>query len=104
MGKTDGPICPVAAVLACRAIRGGQTGPFFKFQDDKPLTKAIFTQKIRQALQELGLPCKDFAEHSFRIGAATAAAKAGIEDSTIRMMGRWNSSAFLAYIKHHGSS
>lgn len=36
--------------------------------------------------------------HSFRIGAATSAAKAGIEDSTIHMLGRWSSSAFLVYI------
>ena len=33
---------------------------------------------------------------SFRIGAATTAAKAGLEDST--MLGRWNSDAFLSYI------
>ena len=65
VGKTDDPFCPVAAVLAYMVIQGGQTGSFFKFQDDKPLTKAIFTQKIRQPLQELGLHCKDFAGHSW---------------------------------------
>ena len=38
---------------------------------------------IRKALQELGLPSQDFAGHSFCICAATAAAKAGVEDSQI---------------------
>ena len=99
VGKTGCPLCPVAAVLAYMAIRGDQAGPFFKFKDNKPLTKASFTQEIRAALQAVGLPYENFAGHSFRIGAATAAARAGIEDSTIRMMGRWNSSAFLLYIR-----
>ena len=36
---------------------------------------------------------------SFRIGAATAAAQAGVEDSVIQLLGRWSSAAFLAYIR-----
>jgi hypothetical protein len=99
MGKTGCSLCPVAAGLAYMARRGTQLGPFFKFQDNKPLTKDKFTQRIREALQAVGLPYQDFAGHSFRIGAATAAARAGIEDSTIQMMGRWSSSAFLMYIR-----
>lgn len=99
VGRTGCSLCPVAAVLAYMAIRGSQMGPFLKFVDDKPLTKDSFTRKTREALQAVGLPYQDFAGHSFRIGAATAAARAGVEDSTIRMMGRWSSSAFLSYIR-----
>lgn len=99
VGKTGCPLCPVTGVLAYMAIRGDQPGPFFKFGDNKPLTKSSFTHEIRAALQAIGLPYQNFAGHSFRIGAATAAARAGIEDSTIRMMGRWSSSAFLAYVR-----
>lgn len=99
VGRTGCKLCPIAAILAYMARRRCQEGPFFKFRDNKPLTKAAFTQRICEALQTIGLPYQDFAGHSFRIGAATAAARAGIEDSTIRMMGRWSSSAFLTYIR-----
>jgi len=99
VGKTECPLCPVSAVMAYMLSRGDQPGPFFKFADNRPLTKPCFTTKIREALQAIGLPYQDFAGHSFRIGAATAAARAGIEDSTIRMLGRWSSSAFLSYIR-----
>ncbi len=80
------------------ANRRDGAGPFFMFKNKKPLTKAVFTHKIRGVLQAIGLPYQNFAGHSFRIGAAAAASRAGIEDSTIRMLGRWSSSAFLAYI------
>lgn len=99
VGRTQCQLCPVAAMLTYMANRGTKEGPFFTFQDGRPLTKPQFTTRIRAALQELGLPYQDYAGHSFRIGAATAAAKAGIEDSTIKTMGRWSSSAFLAYIR-----
>lgn len=99
LGMTGCCLCPVAAVTSYMASRGTKGGPFFMLQNGTPLTKTKFVGEVRAALEMLGLPAKDFAGHSFRIGAATAAAKAGLEDSTIRTLGRWNSSAFLAYIR-----
>jgi len=81
------------------ASRGPEPGPFFKFKDDTPLTKAKFSSSIREALLRIGLPYMNFAGQSFRIGAATAAAKVGLEDSTIRKLGRWSSAAFMTYIR-----
>lgn len=46
VGKTGCVLCPVSAVLSYMAKRGDQPGPFFKFGDNKPLTKANFTVKI----------------------------------------------------------
>ena len=63
-----------------------------------PVTKSWLVQQIRAVLSSLGLPQDEYAGHSFRISAATSAALAGVEDSTIQTLGRWQSAAFLQYI------
>ena len=75
------------AVLGYLVVRGHGPGPLFKFKDGHSLT--------RQRLQVAGLDCIKYCGHSFRIGAATTAAKKGMEDA-IR---RWRSLAYLEYIK-----
>ena len=99
VGRTRCELCPVAAVLSYLAVRGSSQGPIFIDSRQQPLTKAKFVARIRNILAEAGYPSHQFAGHSFRIGAATAAAQAGIEDSTIQALGRWHSSAFLTYIR-----
>ena len=80
-------------------VRGTFEGPFFRLSNGQPLTKSYFISEVRQALQAVGLPYQNFAGHSFWIGAATTAAEVGLEDSLIRILGRWNSDAFLSYIR-----
>ena len=99
VGRTGDDLCPVAAVAAFIVKRGKTPGAFFLFPDGTPLTKAKFIEIMRNAVGELGLPKEHFAGHSFRIGAATAAARAGMEDSLIMTLGRWSSAAFLRYIR-----
>ena len=99
LGHTNSPLCPVTALLAYMASRRDTPGPFFRDDRGRPLTKATFVHGIRQALSQLGFPAEQFAGHSFRIGAATAAAQAGLEDSVIQALGRWSSAAFLLYIR-----
>ena len=56
-------------------------------------------QSISSALSTAGLDDKSYSGHSFRIGAATAAAAAGIPDHLIKMLGRWESSAYQLYVR-----
>ena len=54
---------------------------------------------VRQALRQAGISPAGYSGHSFRIGAATAAVQAGLEDSVVKMLGRWESSAYQRYIR-----
>ena len=74
VGKTCDDLCPVSAVLACLAARQADPGVPFQFEDGKLLTPTIFTNRVREALEALGLHSINYAGHSFRIGAATTAA------------------------------
>ena len=48
-------------------------------------------------LAAANIDMSQYCGHSFRIGAATTAARAGVEDSLIKTMGRWESVAYLRY-------
>ena len=85
------------ALLHFLRLRGLKVGPLFIWQDGTPLQKPQFTKAVKLALTQAQLPAKKFAGHSFRIGAATTAASAGLEDSTIQTLGCWKSSSYLLY-------
>lgn len=99
LGKTGKDLCPVSALLGYIAVRGAQQGPFFVDTKSHPVCKSWFVAELRKVIAVLGLPQDQFAGHSFRIGAATSAALAGMEDSSIQLLGRWQSAAFLRYIR-----
>ena len=99
LGHTNNCLCPVSALLSYLALRGNSPGPLFHWQNKTPLSKPKFVDHVRQALLSANLPAHLYAGHSFRIGAATTAAAAGIEDSTIQTLGRWKSSSYLLYIR-----
>ena len=99
LGRAEGDICPVAALLSYLAERGLEPGPLFQFHDTRPLTRQSFVAEIRSALTLAGMNPSLYSGHSFRIGAATSAAAAGIEDSIIKTLGRWSSNAYQTYVK-----
>ena len=53
---------------------------------------------LRLLLQQAGLNRSEYSSHSFRIGAATTAAAAGIPSWMIKSLGRCASNAYLSYI------
>lgn len=100
MGRTGKSLCPVSAMLAYLAVRHpGEDGPLFKFADGKPLTRDRFVVNIREALVAAGVDPAPYSGHSFRIGAATTAAKKGVGDAAIKMLGRWKSAAYQLYVR-----
>jgi len=52
------------------------------------LSKTKFVEATHKVSSAANLPFKNYAEHSFRIGAEATAETAGLEDSTIQMLGR----------------
>ena len=99
VGVTGAELCPVTAILLYIELRGARPGAFFLDSSFRPVTKPWFIQKVRELLNSVGAPHLQFAGHSFRIGAATAAAMVGVKDSMIQTLGRWHSAAFLQYIR-----
>ena len=99
VGRTRSHICPVAAILAYLAIRPPLPGPLFLYADGSPLTRTGLVSAVRSALSGSGADLSRYTGHSFRIGAATSAALAGLPDSLIQTLGRWRSSAYLRYIR-----
>ena len=82
-----------------RKMRGNVQGAFFAFPDGSPLLRREFDEALKQLLTFCGLNSQQFKGHSFRIGAATAAAARGESDAQIRAAGRWVSDAFKSYIR-----
>ena len=88
VGKTGNSLCTVTAILTYMVARGPGPGPFFFFQDGKPLTRARFVARVKETLAAAGVDHSSYSSHSFRSGAATAAAKQGVSDVTIKMFAR----------------
>ena len=91
--------CPVHIILDYLSLRGSMPGPLFRLADGSPVSRAIFNDKLSMAIKYCGLDPSRYKGHSFRIGAASYAADAGMSDSQIRALGRWKSDAFHKYIR-----
>ena len=98
-GRSQSDVCPVAALLNYLAIRPAAEGPLFIHANGTPLLKRQFVAGVRKALAAAGMDSSAYSGHSFRIGAATSAAAAGIPDHLIKTLGRWESSAYQLYIR-----
>ena len=99
LGRTESPICPITAILPFLAVRGNQPGPLFILKDGRMLTRQLFSKFLDNILDKLHLKCDQYNTHSFRIGAATSAKEAGIDDLSIKMLGRWRSDTYQQYIR-----
>ncbi|XP_052098932.1 uncharacterized protein LOC127733656 [Mytilus californianus] len=97
-------ICPYTILLEYIQIRKefspiNQTDPLFITIDKKPLERQYFLTCIKKVLDICGFNSSHYNGHSFRIGAATSAGKAKIEDHLIKTLGRWSSDSYIRYIR-----
>lgn len=99
LSRTGAPLCPVSALLDYLSTRGPEPGPLFLRSNGQPLSRAYLVTQVHSALKEAGLNVQHFNGHSFRIGAATTALQSGISDAKIKLLGRWESSAYQLYLR-----
>ena len=99
LGRTGSHLCPVLAVLSFLALRSSQDGPLLVHEDGSPLTRDQFVRMVKKALSAANIDSSVYSGHSFRIGAASAAAAAGVPAHFIKMLGRWESEAYHSYIR-----
>ena len=97
--RTDKEICPVVAVLQFMIGRKAGPGPFFTGGSGVGLTRREFVAEVRAALARRGVSSEGISGHSFRIGAATEAARSGASDEEVKALGRWRSREYKGYIR-----
>lgn len=97
----DISVCPIMAVARFVEIRPTVPGPLFVHFGGDPLTRYQFNALLKKGISAIGLSPSCFSPHSFRIGAATAAASNGVPIDVIKNMGRWQSHAVKLYIRPH---
>lgn len=92
--------CPVRAMQKFLADRPRQhSGPLFILASGKFLTRRDVSDVTKSLLSSAGIDPTAYSSHSYRIGAATTAAAAGLPDHLVKTLGRWRSNAYQGYIR-----
>ncbi|MEW8548786.1 MAG: hypothetical protein AB2693_35245 [Candidatus Thiodiazotropha sp.] len=104
--NTTQKLCPFTALQTYLVRRNNKfvqrqnlTEPLFLTEDGFPVTRSFFMLHVKQIISRLGLDTTKYSGHSFRIGAASSACSARLEDHLIRTLGRWSSDCYRTYIR-----
>ena len=73
--------------------------PLFILPNGLPMTALWFREYLAFVISKCGLSPTHYTGHSFRIGAATTTAKLGLPINSIKLLGRWSSSAYESYMR-----
>ena len=74
--------------------------PLYKLVDGSCMTRARLAKVIRNCLLAVGMPADKFNTYSCRSGGAISASAAGCGEDILKTLGRWKSSAYMAYVQH----
>ena len=101
--KPSNVLCPVQAMLLY--VQGPQSlgvnGPLFITSNgytDRPLTAALFAQRLKSVLSAIGVNTQSYATHSCRRGGASWGYRLDVPVDTIKVIGDWKSLAYQRYI------
>jgi integrase len=110
IGGNGSPVCALKAVQHYLNLRGTYfpnsdlaSSPLFLDKGGSAITKSTFSRRLAELAAAVGVEGK-VTPHSLRIGAATAAWRAGFSDSQIQSLGRWKSRAFMRYLRMDADS
>ena len=92
----------VRAVLHYMHARGNAPDPLFIHRDGKPQTRANLSKRLQNRLSTRAGLQGTYSGHSFRIGAATLATRAGIPDHIIKILGRYLGRFIHSHTCTHG--
>lgn len=98
----QGLLCPHKALFNLhRVVPAGADDPLFSWRDARgdirPLVRARALERINEILGRHGWGTA--FGHSFRIGGASFLLSQGVSPEIVRVMGRWRSLAYEAYIR-----
>lgn len=101
--RTSHSICPYNADAKYMAHRKRATpaasDPLFVNNVGQVLSRPMFITMSKHILECINIDSSAYNGHSFRIGAATSAASAHLEDHMIKTLGRRSSDAYCRYIR-----
>ncbi|CAC5395185.1 unnamed protein product [Mytilus coruscus] len=102
-------LCPYTTLknyLQLRSVKGkcALSDPLFIMENFSALERKYFITNLKILLEACGYQAVLYNGHSFRIGAATSAGKANIEDHLIKTLGRWSSDSYCRYVRTDKSS
>ena len=92
-------LCAMSAMWEYFLLAWPPQGSLFYFQSGRFLTRGVVSHLPRDSSRVAGLPYQSLKGHSFRIGAASVAAAAGLPDWLIKVMGHWSSDCYQLYIR-----
>lgn len=102
--KVQSCVCPYRILTkylhARKSLYGNfSTDPLFMLNNGQALERQYFINCLKHVLGLCGFNSDQYNGHSLRIGAATSAGKAHIEDHLIKTLGRWSSDSYCRYIR-----
>ena len=100
VGCSHKPICAVCIThYFISTYPAAPTQPLYKFSSGQLLTYPIYNAIIKRLVALAGFNPAHYSTHSIRAGAATQAARSGLDPESIKRLGRWRSQAYTLYLR-----